>query len=83
MESIRCYLKMLCRSGPRAIRLIVISYGHSTTSIGGGYVWPDIVFASDGDRVMVQATPAFLPGHGIRYLSGFAHKKKTGSPAGV
>jgi hypothetical protein len=46
---------------------------HSTTSIGGGYLWPDIVFASDGGRVMVQATPASLQGHGIRYLSGFAH----------
>ncbi|MDY6824374.1 MAG: hypothetical protein SWH68_11360 [Thermodesulfobacteriota bacterium] len=46
---------------------------HSTTSIGGGYVWPNIIFASDGGRVMLQATPASLQGHGIRYLSGFAH----------
>jgi hypothetical protein len=46
---------------------------HSTTSIGGGYIWPDIVFASDGGRVLVQATPASLQGHGIRYLSGSAH----------
>jgi len=46
---------------------------HRTTSIGGGYVWPNIVFASDGGTVMLQATPASLQGHGIRYLSGSAH----------
>lgn len=46
---------------------------HRSTSIGGGYVWPDIAFASDGDRVLLQAFPASFQAHGIKYLSGYAH----------
>lgn len=43
---------------------------HSTASAGGGYVWPNVLFASDGDSLAVASLPrakgaAFEP---IRYL---------------
>ena len=44
---------------------------HSTAAAGGGYVWPNAVFASDGDYLEVAASPttngvAFEP---IRYIN--------------
>ena len=30
---------------------------HHMTTIGGGYVWPNITITSDGERVVIQAEP--------------------------
>jgi hypothetical protein len=30
---------------------------HSMTAIGGGYVWPEITFSSDGEQLQVQGRP--------------------------
>lgn len=45
--------------------------GHCVAGVGGGFVWPEITFASDGDFVEIAmrpaaASPAWEP---IRYLS--------------
>ncbi len=44
---------------------------HSMASVGGGYVWPNVSFASDGDYVEVQARTSFKPAlyEPIRYLN--------------
>jgi hypothetical protein len=46
---------------------------HSVASAGGGFVWPNVLFASDGDTVAIASRPrantaAFEP---IRYLNRF------------
>ena len=33
------------------------SMAHHMTTIGGGYVWPNITITSDGERVVIQAEP--------------------------
>ena len=44
---------------------------HSMASVGGGYVWPNIIFASDGDSLAVVSRPRKTPAayEPIRYLS--------------
>jgi hypothetical protein len=45
---------------------------HNMRRAGGGYVWPDITFASDGQTMLVMAksTPAH-PARPIRYVTDF------------
>jgi len=44
---------------------------HSLASVGGGYVWPNIIFASDGDALTLVSRPRNTPApyEPIRYLS--------------
>lgn len=34
------------------------AYAHKTSSIGGGYIWPNITIFSDGERTVLLAKPA-------------------------
>lgn len=46
---------------------------HRMTSVGGGYVWPNITFISDGERVVVDAKPTqSRPSEPLRYLADLA-----------
>jgi len=44
---------------------------HSMASAGGGYVWPNVIFASDGDSLAVVSRPRLKPApyEPIRYLN--------------
>ena len=44
---------------------------HSMASAGGGYVWPNVIFASDGDSLAVASRPRMKPApfEPIRYLN--------------
>jgi hypothetical protein len=43
---------------------------HSMTSIGGGYIWPNITILSDGERVVLDAQPtAKKPSEPLRYIA--------------
>lgn len=48
---------------------------HSLSTIGGGYLWPRLTLAGDGERVVVEATPTQARRGAapmIRYLTGYA-----------
>ncbi len=46
------------------------SLAHHLTTIGGGYVWPNITIFSDGERVALVAKPTQArPSEPIRYIS--------------
>lgn len=46
---------------------------HHLTTIGGGYVWPDITIMSDGERVTLLAKPTSpRPVEPLRYLADIA-----------
>lgn len=45
---------------------------HKMTTIGGGYVWPNITFISDGERVVVDAQPTEpRSSEPLRYIANF------------
>ena len=45
---------------------------HKIGAAGGGYVWPDLAFSSDGETVLVRARPTPVSeAQPIRYLSNF------------
>ena len=45
---------------------------HKLGGAGSGYVWPDLSFCSDGERVLVSSRPTDLShSHPIRYLAHF------------
>jgi len=49
------------------------SMAHRLSTIGGGYVWPNITIVSDGERVLLNAEPtAAHPSEPIRYICKFA-----------
>ena len=45
---------------------------HKLGGAGSGYVWPDLSFCSDGERVLVSSRPTdWSNSHPIRYLAHF------------
>ena len=48
-------------------------FAHRLTTIGAGYVWPNITVISDGERVALLGKPTQpRPAEPLRYLNGFA-----------
>lgn len=48
-------------------------FAHRLTTIGGGYVWPNITIMSDGERVVLLAKPTKpRPAEPLRYVSDLA-----------
>ncbi len=46
---------------------------HRLTTIGGGYVWPNIAISSDGERVVLLAKPTQIqPSEPLRYVENIA-----------
>src|SRR5215207_463651 len=56
------------------------SVAHSLAAAGGGYVWPNVVFASDGDSLSISSIantkrPSFEP---VRYLNSVTARVDAG-----
>jgi hypothetical protein len=46
---------------------------HRLTTVGGGYVWPNITISSDGERVLITAQPTQpRPAEPLRYIASVA-----------
>lgn len=46
---------------------------HRLTTIGGGYVWPNITVSSDGERIVLLTKPTqFRPSEPLRYVEDIA-----------
>ena len=47
---------------------------HKIGAAGGGYLWPDVSFNSDGPTITIQSESALFPftGQGIRYINNFS-----------
>lgn len=45
---------------------------HELPSAGYGYVWPQVLFASDGDAVAISASQVNSPGQSVNYLCSLA-----------
>lgn len=47
---------------------------HMIGAAGGGYLWPNLSFNSDGATIIIESKPALFPGTGeaIRYINNFA-----------
>jgi hypothetical protein len=45
---------------------------HELASAGHGYVWPQVLFAPDGDTVSIWANQAHSPGQSVSYLCSLA-----------
>ena len=78
----------LCHE-PRAEHRADWAMAHRLSTIGGGYVWPDITVMSDGERAALVARPTReSPIEPLRYLSDIAivvpvadlHDLPTGKP---
>jgi hypothetical protein len=49
------------------------SMAHRMSSVGGGYVWPNITIVSDGERIVLSAQSTDPnPTESLRYLSNYA-----------
>lgn len=56
------------------------SLAHKMSSIGGGYLWPNITTFSDGERVVLIAKPTQpRPSEPLRYIADFVAVVRAGS----
>jgi hypothetical protein len=54
-------------------RSVEWAMAHRMTTIGSGYVWPNIAIISDGERILLSAQPTKRnPAEPLRYLSNIA-----------
>src|SRR5205823_1908082 len=54
-------------------RSIDWALAHKMSTIGGGYVWPNITIVSDGERIVFDAQGTMLrPEEPLRYITRFA-----------
>jgi len=53
---------------------------HRLATIGGGYVWPNVTFQSDGQRIIALAKPTLLhPSEPLRYVEDYIGVLPAGS----
>jgi Zn-dependent peptidase ImmA (M78 family) len=55
---------------PSSMPPIAWRLAHELGAADHGYVWPRVLFASDGETVQVYAEPLATPGQSVQYLSG-------------